>query len=150
MPVQILKYQDHLKIISDSNSKKVFDPIRKKYVILSPEEFVRQLFIVYLREKLKIPIKHIAVEREIKINNKKHRFDILVFDKNAKPKLIIECKSHKINLTEAVAIQVSKYNIALKADYLCITNGISSLFYKIDYTKHSIDNIDITKLKRQL
>ena len=147
MPKQILKYRDNLKFKSDSKSKLVFDPIRKKYVVLTPEEFVRQLFILFLTTELKIPSKHIAVERQIKINNKTHRFDILVFNNEASPKLIVECKSHKVNLTDAVAIQVSKYNIALQAEYLCITNGIKTMFFEVDYTNHTIKQVEISQIK---
>ena len=146
MSINIIKYQDRLKFQVKSESKKIFDPVRKKYVALTPEEFVRQLFVVYLIEDLKIPVKHIAVERSIKIHNKNYRFDILVFDNNAKPKMIVECKSHKVNLTEAVAIQVSKYNIALNAEYLCVTNGKQSLFYRIDYEKQSIKTVNASEL----
>jgi len=144
--INIIKYQDRLKFQVQSESKKIFDPVRKKYVALTPEEFVRQLFVVYLIEELKIPVKHIAIERSIKIHNKNYRFDILVFDNNAKPKMIVECKSHKVKLTEAVAIQVSKYNIALNAEYLCVTNGKQSLFYRIDYEKQSIKTVNASEL----
>ena len=146
MSINIIKYQDRLKFQVQSESKKIFDPVRKKYVALTPEEFVRQLFVVYLIEELKIPVKHIAIERSIKIHNKNYRFDILVFDNNAKPKMIVECKSHKVKLTEAVAIQVSKYNIALNAEYLCVTNGKQSLFYRIDYEKQSIKTVNASEL----
>ncbi len=147
MPRQILKYRDKLKLKSDSKSKLVFDPIRKKYVVLTPEEFVRQLFILFLITELKIPLKHIAVERQITINNKNHRFDILVFNNEASPKLIVECKSHKVSLTDAVAIQVSKYNIALRAKYLCITNGKQTLFFEVDYTNQTIKQIEISQIR---
>ncbi len=147
MPKQILKYKDKLKFKPGSKSKLVFDPIRKKYVVLTPEEFVRQLFIIFLITNLKIPSNHIAVERQIEINNKNHRFDILVFDDEAAPKLIVECKSHKVNLTDAVAIQVSKYNIALRAKYLCITNGIQTMFFEVDYINQTIQSIEISEIK---
>ncbi len=146
MSGQILKYRDKLKFKSGSKSKLVFDPIRKKYVVLTPEEFVRQLFILFLITELKIPVKHIAVERQIKINNKNHRFDILVFNNEANPKLIVECKSHKVSLSDAVAIQVSKYNIALKAKYLCITNGIQTMFFEVDYINQTIKSVEISQI----
>lgn len=140
--MDLLKYRDKLRLKNRDNKKVIFDIIRKKYIVLTPEEMVRQLFLHYLLDELNIPIKHIAVEKGITINNKQFRFDILVFDKNGKPELIVECKSHKINLTEAVAIQASKYNIALKAKYLCITNGTNTLFYEIDYDKQAITPIN--------
>lgn len=141
MNLDLLKYKERLKTKTSSNSTFIFDPIRKKYIVLTPEELVRQLFLLYLIEELKVPLKHIAVEKQITINNKNYRFDILVYEKSGNPKLIIECKSHKVNLTEATAIQVSKYNIALKAEYLCVTNGMQTLFYKIDFINHSIEKV---------
>ena len=102
---------------------------------------IRQLFLVYLIEEEKLPIKHIAVERQIVINKRQFRFDILVFNKKGHPSLIIECKSHKIKLTEDSAIQVSKYNQALKAKHLCITNGRKTLFYKVNFEDKSIEQL---------
>ena len=139
--VNILKYKEDLNIIHKEGKTHVFDPLRRKYVVLQPEEMVRQLFIQYLIQELKIPKKHIAVERQISINGKLYRFDILVFNKTGQPKMIVECKSHKIGLTEGAAIQASKYNMALKAEYLCLTNGKYSFFYKIDSDKGTIKQI---------
>ena len=139
--VNILKYKEDLNIIQKEGKTHVFDPLRRKYVVLQPEEMVRQLFIQYLLQELKIPKKHIAIERQISINGKTYRFDILVFNKMGKPKMIVECKSHKINITGGAAIQASKYNLALKAEYLCLTNGKNSFFYKIDFKKGTIKQI---------
>ena len=108
--VELLKFKNKLKLKSSEDNNLIFDPIRKKYIILTPEEMIRQLFLIYLIEEEKLPIKHIAVERQILINERQFRFDILVFDKKGHPSLIIECKSHKVKLTENSAIQVSKYN----------------------------------------
>ncbi len=140
--INILKYKEDLKIVRKENKTLVFDPLRRKYVVLQPEEMVRQLFIQYLIQELKIPKKHIAVERQISINGKLYRFDILVFDKTGQPKMIVECKSHKVDITEGTAIQASKYNLDLKAEYLCLTNGRDTFFYKIDFDKGMIEQIE--------
>lgn len=139
--IDLLQYKSQLKIISKDNKTYVFDPIRKKNIVLTSEEMVRQLFIIFLLEERNIPIKHIAVERQIEINNRTFRFDILVFNKKGHPTLIVECKSHKIKLTELTSIQVSKYNLALKAKYLCLTNGIDTFFHEIDLENKTIDKI---------
>ncbi len=137
----ILKYQNDLTIVKKSGKTYVFDPLRHKYIVLQPEEMIRQLFVQYLLKELKIPKKHIAVERQLLINNKKYRFDILVFNKNGKPDMIVECKSHKVNLTSNTALQISKYNIALQAEYLCLTNGKKTFFYKIDFNTGAVEQI---------
>ena len=110
----------------------VFDIIRRKYIVLTPEEFVRQLFIHFLIEEMNIAKKRIAVERQLNLNGKKFRFDILVFDKKAQPWLIVECKSYNVKLSKDTVYQIGKYNMQIKAPYLCITNGKNSEFYKID------------------
>jgi len=146
--MNLLKYKDKLLLKSENDKRLVFDIVRKKYIVLTPEELVRQLYLHFLIEELNIPLKHIAVERGININNKQFRFDILVFNKEGNPKLIVECKSHKIELTEAVAIQASKYNIALRAKYLSVTNGIETRFYEIDYKKETINKLDQLSLNK--
>lgn len=140
--IDLLQYKDQLKIITKDYQTLVFDPIRKKEIVLTSEEMVRQLFLIYLIGEKSIPIKHIAVERQIEINNRLFRFDILVFNRQGHPSLIIECKSPKVKLTELTSIQVSKYNLALEAKYLCLTNGINTYFHEIDLENKTIDKIN--------
>jgi hypothetical protein len=137
----ILKYKKDLNIKQKEGKNYIFDPLRHKYIVFQPEEMVRQLFIQYLLQELKIPEKHIAVERQITINRKSYRFDILIFNKSGKPEMIVECKSHKIPVNDGAAIQASIYNIALKAEYLCLTNGKNTLFYKIDFEQGTINKV---------
>ena len=117
MFTQFLKLQDRAEFFESWYDEDVLKEIQKA-----------SRLVVTSVTKEKLPIKHIAVERQITINHRKFRFDILVFDKKGNPSLIIECKSHKIKLTEETAIQVSKYNLSLKAKHLCITNGIKTMF----------------------
>jgi len=128
----ILKYKDLLKVKYSGKKPVVYDIVRKKYVTLTPEEFVRQLFIHFLIEEIKIPVKHIAIERQITFQDMVYRFDILVFDKKAAPWMIVECKSYNVPLSNTTAFQISKYNMQLKAPLLCITNGKESKFFRID------------------
>lgn len=137
----LLKFQSYLTVFDKEGKTYVFDQLRKKNVVLTPEEMVRQLFIQYLMSETEIPVKHIAVERKINLNGKYHRFDLLIFNKEGNPKMIVECKSFRVKLSEKTGIQIAKYNLSLKAEFLCITNGHDTLIYKID-----IDKSEMTQL----
>jgi hypothetical protein len=101
----------------------IFDTLRKKWLILTPEEWVRQNFISYLIREKKYPASLIAIEKEIRLGDMKKRFDILVYDKEHRPWMMIECKGQEIALDEKVLEQVLRYNISLPVEYLIITNG---------------------------
>ena len=101
----------------------IFDPMRKKYVALTPEEWVRQHILHYLTENLSYPKSLIAVERGLKVNDLQKRFDVLVFDQKGTPKMIVECKAPDEVLNENVLEQIISYNLSLKVRYLWVTNG---------------------------
>src|SRR5665647_780731 len=100
----------------------VFDIIRKKWLQLTPEEWVRQNMIHYLLAK-KYPASLIAVEKEIKLGELSKRCDLVVYNRNAKPFMIIECKEMKVSLSDKTLNQILRYHITLPAKYLIITNG---------------------------
>ncbi|MFZ4398673.1 MAG: type I restriction enzyme HsdR N-terminal domain-containing protein [Bacteroidales bacterium] len=102
----------------------IFDIIRKKYVILTDEEWVRQHCINYLIIVKKYPISLIAVEKGLTLNGLKKRTDIVVFAKDGLPKLIIECKAPQIKISNDVFDQIARYNMVLKVNYLMVTNGL--------------------------
>lgn len=102
----------------------IFDVIRKKFVTLTPEEWVRQHVVHYLLEERKYPAARIAVEREIDLYGLRRRFDIVVFDAEGRPWLVIECKAPSVELTQQVFEQVLRYNLTLSAPYLAVTNGV--------------------------
>ena len=101
----------------------IFDELRKRWVKLTPEEWVRQNFLRYLIQVKNYPSSLIAVEREIVLGELKKRFDILVFDNEHKPWMMIECKAMSVALSEDVLAQVLRYSISVPAPYLVITNG---------------------------
>lgn len=103
----------------------IFDDCRKLWVLLTPEEWVRQNFLQYLIQIKQYPASLIAVEREILLGDVKKRFDIVVFNR-AKPWMIVECKEINVELTEDVIKQILNYNITLQVQYLVITNGKST------------------------
>jgi hypothetical protein len=101
----------------------IFDAIRKKWLQLNEEEWVRQNFIQFLVQEMKYPLELIAVEKEIQLGDLKKRFDILVYDKGHNPWMLVECKAAEITLDEKVLHQVLRYNISMPATFLIITNG---------------------------
>lgn len=111
------------KIKQQQGREFIFDSVRKKWVVLTPEEWVRQNFLQYLLQVKKYPASLIAVEKEIMLADVKKRYDIVVFDKHTKPFMLIECKEMEVKLTEAVLNQALRYNIAMQVHCLVITNG---------------------------
>jgi hypothetical protein len=109
----------------------IFDGIRKKYVVLTPEEWVRQHFIAYLVDELKYPKALLKVEAGLTYNQLAKRTDIIVFNREGKPWMVIECKAPEVNLTEATANQVSVYNATLKASYVVVTNGLRHFCFAV-------------------
>jgi hypothetical protein len=114
------------RLKKENNAEFIFDTIRKQWLVLTDEEWVRQNFIQYLIQVLNYPAAFIAVEKEIILGELKKRFDILVYDKNHRPWMMIECKSTTIHLNNAVLRQVLRYNISVPVPYLIITNGKST------------------------
>jgi hypothetical protein len=121
------------RIKSTKNKYVIFDIIRKKYVSLTPEEWVRQHIIHYLIEEKKYPISLIAIEKKITINNLTKRTDILVFNTNGLPHIIVECKASSININQNAFDQIARYNLKLNANYLIVTNGLQHYYCKMDF-----------------
>ena len=119
------EYPKHpYRIKTEGERSVIFDDIRKSWVILTPEEWVRQNFIQWMVQVMKYPSAMIAVEKEIKVHELSKRFDILVYDSSHTPWMMIECKAQTVPLTEKVLMQVLRYNIAVPVPFLVITNGV--------------------------
>jgi hypothetical protein len=110
------------KIKTESQQEFIFDTNRKKWVLLTPEEWVRQNFLQYLIQTKKYPASLISVEREINVGELKKRYDVLIY-KNDKPWMIIECKEMEVTLSEKTILQILNYNQSLDVAFLIITNG---------------------------
>jgi len=126
-----------LKIRLHQGKQDVFDGLRKKYVALTPEEEVRQLFIQYLINEKKYPSGLLAAEYSLKVNNRKKRADIVAFSNMGHPLLIVECKAPSIKITQKVFDQIAQYNLSLRVDYLIVTNGLEHFCCQLDFTKNS-------------
>ena len=111
------------RIKKENGKELIFDTLRKKWIMLTPEEWVRQNFVQYLLQEKKYPASLIAMEKGIRLGELKKRFDILVYDNNHQPWMMIECKAATIKLDEAVLQQILRYNITLPVPFIIITNG---------------------------
>ncbi|MBL7559472.1 type I restriction enzyme HsdR N-terminal domain-containing protein [Olleya sp. YSTF-M6] len=118
---------------NSENKVSIFDVIRKKFVILQPEEWVRQHCVHYLIEVKKYPISLINVEKELKVNDLKKRYDIVVFNTDGSIHLIVECKAPKIIIKQDTFDQIARYNLVLNATYLMVTNGINHYYCNMDF-----------------
>lgn len=125
----------NFKLKSSENKTLIFDKLRKKYVVLTPEEWVRQHYVCFLIEEKKYPISLIALEKQLIINNRKKRTDILVFNNEGNHEIIIECKAPSIKITQDTFDQIARYNLKLKANYLIVTNGLEHFYCKMDFEK---------------
>ena len=111
----------------------IFDNLRKKYLVLTPEEWVRQHFVNYLINDKHYPASLIALEKQLVINNRKKRTDILIFNKKGTPEIIVECKAPSIKITQDTFDQIARYNLKLNANYLIVTNGLQHFYCKMDF-----------------
>jgi len=111
----------------------IFDPIRKKYYVLTPEEWVRQHTLQYLIQNKNYPKNLISVEKELQINQTKRRFDIVVFNHRMTPEILVECKAPHISINQKTFDQANQYNWLLKAPYLFLTNGLKHYICQINF-----------------
>jgi len=124
------------RIATVDSKTQIFDGIRKKYVTLTDEEWVRQNFIMYLISEKKYPASLISIEKSLQVNRMEKRADIVVYGKDLKPKVIVECKAPSVAISQEVFDQVARYNIPLKVDYLIVTNGLIHYCCKIDFNNN--------------
>lgn len=124
-------YKFRLK--NSENKTLIFDAIRKKFVVLQPEEWVRQHCVAFLITEKKYPKSLINVEKQLVINGLTKRYDIVVFNPDGSIFLIVECKAPKIKITQDTFDQIARYNLALNATYLMVTNGINHYYCQMDF-----------------
>ena len=120
------------RLKSSENKTLIFDIIRKKYVVLTPEEWVRQHVVLFLIEEKKYPISLIAVEKQLKINSLLKRTDVVVFNTKGTPEILIECKAPSVAISQATFDQIARYNLTAQSNYLMVTNGLNHYFCQID------------------
>ena len=118
---------------NSENKVAIFDEIRKKFILLTPEEWVRQHTVQFLLQDKKFPKSHINVEKLIKFNDLSKRYDVVVFQPNGDIFLLIECKAPEVPISQNTFDQIARYNLVLKAKYLMVTNGLNHYFCQMDF-----------------
>jgi hypothetical protein len=118
---------------NSENKVAIFDEIRKKFILLTPEEWVRQHTIQFLLNENQYPKSYINVEKLIKINDLSKRYDVVVFQPNGEIFLLIECKAPEVPISQNTFDQIARYNLVLKAKYLMVTNGLNHYFCQMDF-----------------
>ena len=120
----------------------VFGAVRKKYITLTPEEWVRQHFIYYLNKEKKYPMGLMRVEQMIKYNNLKIRADIVLYNTQGIPTVIVECKAPSVQINQDTFYQIARYNFQLKVKFLVVTNGMKHFCCEMDYENNKITFLD--------
>lgn len=133
LSLDLLSCREQLKVKKEKGQKKIFDPIRKQWYVWQPEELVRQLLIAYLITA-GFNKNRIHVERGILVHGDKKRCDIIIYDKDVSPYLLIECKAPSVAITQQVFDQIAQYNFVYQVPYLLVSNGIYTYCCAMDYT----------------
>ncbi|MBC7948202.1 MAG: type I restriction enzyme HsdR N-terminal domain-containing protein [Chitinophagaceae bacterium] len=141
----LVKYPEpSFRMKNEAGKEFIFDTLRRKWLSLTPEEWVRQNFIQYLVQVGNYPATLIALEKEIWLGELKKRFDVLVYNKNHEPWMIVECKAGSIRLNDATLQQALRYNLSVPVEYLLITNGEMTFgWHKRDGRLHVIDELPL-------
>ena len=142
---QLQPFQFHLielQTIVSSGKTMVYDALRKKHVLLTPEEEVRQKLIIYLLQAKKVPAGLIAIERGLTINGMMKRFDLVIYNSLGEPHLAIECKAPSVALTQNTLQQLATYNLHLKAEFLMVSNGLKHLICQVNFETREINFLD--------
>lgn len=118
---------------NSENKTAIFDEIRKKFIILTPEEWVRQNVVQYLLQEKKYPKSLINVEKLLKINGLVKRYDVVVFNNDGSIFILVECKAPEIKISQTTFDQIARYNMTLQSEYLMVTNGLNHYFCQMDF-----------------
>ncbi len=130
-PLNFPEYEFRFK--GNENDAYIFDIVRKKFVMLTPEEWVRQHVVNYLIYQKKYPLSLINVEKQLVVKNLRKRYDIVGYSSNGKINVVVECKAPSVKITQETFDQIARYNMVLQANFLMVTNGLQHFFCKMDY-----------------
>ena len=141
MKLNLPKYD--IKVRKNSTGEfEIFDDFRKKYLYLTPEEWVRQNFLHFLVNEYQYPKSLIEIEKGLSLNKLQKRADALVYNTSGKPVVLLEFKAPHIKLTQKVMEQIARYNLHFKVPYLIVSNGMEHLYFYIDYNSQSVTALD--------
>ena len=126
-------YSYSFRFKNSENKVSIFDEIRKKFIILTPEEWVRQHVVQFLLEEKNYPKSHINVEKVLKVNGLRKRYDVVVYKPDGSIYILIECKAPEIKIAQATFDQIARYNMTMDAQFLMVTNGLEHYFCQMDF-----------------
>lgn len=129
-PLNFPKFDFRVK--NTENQLRIFDIVRKKFVVLQPEEWVRQHVVHYLTTYKKYPLSLINVEKKLNVNGLTKRYDVIVYDTDASIKILVECKSPNTVINQSTFDQVARYNLRANSNYLMVTNGLEHYYCQLD------------------
>jgi hypothetical protein len=118
---------------NSENKVSIFDAIRKKFIILTPEEWVRQHLIQFLITEKSYPISLINVEKVLKVNGLRKRYDVVVYNTDGTINILIECKAPEVTISQSTFDQIAQYNMTLQSNFLMVTNGLNHYFCQMDF-----------------
>jgi len=124
--------QYSFRISGKPGKKLIFDNFRKRWVSLTPEEWVRQNFARYLTEHKHFPASLVAIERSLRMNQRDFRTDIVLFSKSGNPLVVVECKAPEVKISQQVFDQIARYNLDLRVSFLIVTNGLTHYCCRFD------------------
>ena len=140
--IDLLTRQGQLKVKTEAGNRLLLDPIRKKWLVIQPEELVRQLMILYLIEEKHYNKNRINIEMSLQVNELQKRCDVLVYDNEMEPFLLIECKAPSVNVNQATFRQIANYNLPLRVPYLLVTNGMVNYGCRMNYEEESFEFVN--------
>jgi len=126
----------------EDGTQSIYDPLRDQYVRLTPEEWVRQHFLQYLIQELGVPAGLVGVEVAFQYQDQPRRADVIVYDRQGAPLLLVECKAPRVSIGQDAFDQCARYNIVLEAPYLVVTNGLTHYACAIDFDDRSYAFLD--------
>ena len=138
--IEVVYPQTNFRLKKEGEKQFIYDTIRKTWLLLTEEEWVRQNFVNYLVTALSYPSTVIALEKEIRLNDLRKRFDLLVYDTIHQPWMLVECKGSEIPLNEEVLQQVLRYNVSVPVKYIVITNGRNTIGWRKE--KNGLKELD--------
>ena len=141
--LDFLKFKHALRIRRTTSDKfEIYDIVRRKYMVLQPEELVRQLVVHFLIAEKNYPLSKMRVEKGLTVNERQKRCDILIFDNQFQPFLLVECKAATVPIDQTTFEQIARYNLVFRVPFLLVTNGISTFCCQMDYTTEGVVFLD--------
>jgi len=139
--IDLSEFHQHLKLKTEDGRQLLFDPVRKNYFVVQPEELVRQSWVHLINKKFEVPFSNLSVERQIKVSGLNKRFDLVLYQKG-QAHVLFEFKSFNYKINQNTCMQVANYNFELMVPYIVISNGIEHFAYLVNFHEKSIKALD--------